>query len=63
MGLYLSKITELRTFPAQIGVKTQKSEKLAAKLIEFCFTVLHSSVFGKVRELAGEMHVRYAYGY
>ena len=30
------------------------------KLVKFCFTALRSSVFGKVRELAGEIKHAYA---
>ena len=40
-------------------VKSRNAVNLAMKHANFCFTTLHSAVFGKVRELVGEF--KYAF--
>ena len=40
-------------------MKSRNAVKLAMKVTKSCFIILHSSVFGKVRELVGE--IKYAF--
>ena len=42
-----------------LNMKSRNAVKLAMKLAKCCFIMLHSSVFGKVRELVGE--IKYAF--
>ena len=43
-----------------LNVNSKNLEYLVSKLLKFCFTAVHSSVFGKVGELVGE--IKYAKG-
>ena len=53
-----SSITVSKLIPVDFTCFPVKiDEIISEKLVKFCFTTLHSSVFGEVRELVGEIKI------
>ena len=51
-------------YGAKVGLKLRLSKYVMKLLVEFCFIGLHSSVYGKFKELVGEIKYAFAnHGY